>query len=103
MRRNAPKCIWDFGLVWECEIYSRTANKDGRPGLERITGDTVDISEWIEFEFYDLVRYWDNRDDASNDSVGRWLGVSHHVGSALCYWILTKNRDIQDNGTTFHA
>ena len=59
-RKAAPKCVWDYGYVWECEIYSRTAGRDGLTGLERITGDTVDISEWLEFKFYDIVRYWDN-------------------------------------------
>ena len=42
-------------MVWEAEIYSRTAGKDGRTDLEKLTGDTKDISEWLEFEFYDLV------------------------------------------------
>jgi hypothetical protein len=23
--------------------------------------------------------------------LGRWLGVSHHVGSDLCYWIVTDS------------
>jgi hypothetical protein len=59
VRRRIPKCLWDFGIVWECEIYSRTANKHGRTGLEVITGDTIDISKWVDFEFYDLIKYWD--------------------------------------------
>ena len=101
-RRKAPKCVWDYGYVWECEIYSRTAGRDGRTGLERITGDTVDISEWLEFEFYDIVRYWDNRENETKDSVGRWLGVSHHVGSALCYWILTNKGTVISRTTVQH-
>ena len=52
---NIPMRVWDFKMVWEAEIYSRTAGKDGRPSLERLTGDTIDISEWMEFDFYDLV------------------------------------------------
>ena len=47
--------VWDFKMVWEAEIYSRTAGKDGRPYLERLKGDTKDISEWMEFDFYYLV------------------------------------------------
>ena len=54
IRRRIPKKCWDFGIVWEAEIYSRTAGNDGRTAMERITGDTPDISEWLEFEFYDL-------------------------------------------------
>ena len=45
---NIPKRVWDFGMFWEAEIYSLTAVKDGRPSLERLTGDIIDISEWLE-------------------------------------------------------
>ena len=43
--RNTPKGVWDFGMVWEADIYSRASGKDRRPDLERLTGDTMDISE----------------------------------------------------------
>ena len=45
IRRGVLKRCWDFGLVWEAEIYCRTAGKDGRTALERVTGDSIDISE----------------------------------------------------------
>ena len=102
IRRRIPKQLWDFGIVWECEIYSRTANREGTTGMQRLTGDTTDISEWIDFEFYDLVKYWDDRSDENKSSIGRWLGVSHHVGSALCYWILTNKRTIISRTTVQH-
>ena len=60
IKRIAPKHVWDFGMVYKYEILSRTSRgHDGRTGMERITGDTVDISEWTDFEFYDLCWYWD--------------------------------------------
>ena len=62
-RRRVPKRLWDYGLVYEAQIYSRTAGTDGRTGMERLTGDTPDISDWIDFEFYDLVWYRFNQDD----------------------------------------
>ena len=102
VRRRVPSALWDFDLVWECEIYSRTVTKHGRTGLEVLTGDTTDISEWIEFEFYDLVYFWDDRDKEHKPSIGRWLGVSHHVGSALCYWILTEKATIISRTTVQH-
>ena len=64
-RRRIPKCVWDFHIVWEAQIYSRTVHKEHNTPLEALTGDTIDISEWIEFEFYDLVIYWDDRDNES--------------------------------------
>ena len=47
IKRRILKCIWDFGLVWEAEIYSRMAGKDDQPPMERLTGDTIKISEWM--------------------------------------------------------
>jgi hypothetical protein len=28
---------------------------DSRSGYKQVTGETPDISEWLDFEFYDLV------------------------------------------------
>ena len=41
--RRVPKRIWDLGLVWEAEIYSRTAGKYERTPMKRLTGDTINI------------------------------------------------------------
>ena len=90
VQRNIPKMVWDFEMVWKAEIYSRNTGKDGRPSLERLTWDTIDISEWLEFEFYDLVWFWNNHSDDTNPMLGRWLGIPHRVGSDLCYWILSE-------------
>ena len=103
IRRQIPRRCWDFGIVWESEIYCRTAGKDGRTALERITGDTTDISEWLEFEFYDICWYWDNQQDTNEPKIGRWLGVSHRVGSALCYWVLTDKGKILARTTVQHV
>ena len=77
-------------MVWEADKYLRTAGKDGRPSLERLTVDTIDIFEWLEFEFYKLVWFWNKHSDDTNLMLGQWLGVSQRVGSALYYWILSE-------------
>ena len=63
VQRNITKRVREFGMVWKADIYYRTAGKDGHPDLERSTGDKIDISEWLEFEFYDLVWFWNNQSD----------------------------------------
>ena len=89
IKRRSPKCVWDFGMVYKSVIISRISRgHNGRTSMERITVDTVDISEWTDFEFYDLCWYWDKPNDWENSKLGRWLGVSHCIGSSLCYWIL---------------
>ena len=77
-------------MVWKAEIYSCTAVKDGCPALELLTGDTIDIYEWLEFEFYSLVWFWNNQPYDAKPSFRLWIGVSQRVGSAICYWILSE-------------
>ena len=43
-------------MVWEDDISYCTSGKDVIPELERLAGDTTDIYEWLEFEFYD--QFW---------------------------------------------
>jgi len=93
-RRRIPKCVWDFHMIRGAQIYTRAVHKGHSTPLEALTGDTIDISEWTQFEFYDLVVYWDDRDCEEGQSIGRWLRPSHHIGSALCYFILTENATI---------
>ena len=55
-KKAIPKRLWDFGLVWGCETGNMTVSSsryaNGRTGLETITGETPDISEYIDFGFY---------------------------------------------------
>ena len=91
-KRRVPKRLWDYGIVWVSEIMSLTANStfalDGRTPIEQITGETPDISEYLDFSFYDWVWYRDNAGVGDN-MFGRWLGVSHRVGNLMSYWTLT--------------
>jgi hypothetical protein len=92
-KRKVPKRLWDYGIVWVCEIMSLTSNSsfnlDGRTPIEQITGETPDISEYLDFSFYDWVWYRDNAGVGDN-MFGRWLGVSHRIGNLMSFWILTE-------------
>ena len=105
--KSIPTRLWDYGLVYESEILSRTSRgNDGRTGYEELTGKTPDISEWLDFQFYDLVWYQNDEKPSINDEsskLGRWLGVSHRVGSDLCYWILTKAGQVLSCTTVQHV
>jgi hypothetical protein len=56
--------------------------------MEQMTGETPNISEYLDFSFYDWVWYKDNAGLGEN-CIGRWLGVAHRVGNLMSYWILT--------------
>ena len=55
--------------------------------MEALTGETPDISEYLDFGFYDLVWY---KEDAGLGEVqlGQFLDVLHGTGSLMSYWVL---------------
>ena len=83
----------------ESEILTRMARgQDCRTGYEELNGQTEDISEWLDLEFYDLV-YWyarPNKPDVSGDirRLARWLDISHRVGYDMCYWLITESGNL---------
>jgi hypothetical protein len=67
----------------------------GRTLHEMVTGNTPDISEYTDFDWYAPLWYYeDNPFPATRRILGRWLGVAHRVGQALCYWILTNTGQV---------
>ena len=55
-----------------------------------ITGETPDISEYVDFGFYDWVLFCTNS-GLGEPSLGRWIGVSHKIGQLMSYWILPES------------
>ena len=95
-KKKVPKRLRDFGLVYKSELLPRMARvRDRRTGYEEVTWDTTDISECLDFEMYDLVYRIErpNKPDTLDDvrRLGRWLGISHRVGSDMCYWLITDS------------
>ncbi|MGH3055899.1 MAG: hypothetical protein ACRDL7_13075, partial [Gaiellaceae bacterium] len=93
-RTKTPKRLWDFCMTYVCETRCLTAHPfftlHGRTPQEHVTGHTPDISEYTDFEWYQPVWYYDSADFPEEKRIiGRWLGVSHRIGQALCYWILS--------------
>ena len=79
--------LWSYCLVYETDIYNRIwKSKNNQTGWEAVTGNTPDISEYLDFDFYGWVWYWDLGDKKAK--LGRWLGVNRHVGQALSLHIL---------------
>ena len=58
-----------------------------------ITGESVDITEYLDFGFYDWIWFKDNA-GLGETKMGRWLGVSHHVGPLMSFWILTSGSKV---------
>ena len=63
---------------------------EGRTALEILTGETPDITEYLDFGLYDWVLYKQNA-GLGEPCLGRWLGILHRVGPLMSYWILPKS------------
>ncbi len=85
--------LWDFCCGYTVELRNRLARPlpqlHGRTPWEKITGNTPDISEFLEFQWYEPIWYYEpTAFPEERRLIARWIGVAHRVGQAMCYWIL---------------
>ena len=82
LKKKVPKWLWDYGIKWVCEVMQHTASTSrdlsGQTALEQLTGEAPEISEYLDFTFYDWCWYNDN-EWLGEMKLGHWLGVSHRV------------------------
>jgi hypothetical protein len=103
-RKNVPACLWDYAMVHLSKLMNLTARgRNGRTGHEEITGKTPDISEYVDFDFYDWVWYWDTPDRDNSPKLGRWLGPSYRIGAAMCFYILVRNGEVVSRSSVQHV
>ena len=97
MKQGVHHRLWDYGITWVCETNNLSVSSsrytNGRTALEYVTGETPDISEYLDFSFYDYVTFRSNA-GLGEISIGRWLGVSHKVGQLMSYWILPASAKV---------
>ena len=58
--------------------------------LENLTGEIEDISDYLDFVFYDRAWFHENT-GLGERGLGCWIGISHHTGGYMSYWILKAN------------
>jgi hypothetical protein len=96
-KTGAPKRLWDYCTVYQCEIRNLIAHPhfklQGRTPYEIVVGRTPDISEYLDYQWYQTVWYYDQEAQFPEDrrKLGKWIGVAHRVGQALCYYILPES------------
>jgi hypothetical protein len=87
---KTPLRLWDFCALYVAELRCLTTQPlfslHGWTPYELVTGNTPDISEYIAFEWYQPIYYYDRSNfPEDREIIGGWIGVAHNVGQALCY------------------
>ena len=93
--KKAPKRLWCFCAGWYAGVRRLTAldifRLGGRVPAEKRLGNTPDISEYAQFDWYEFVKYNDvGTDDNQHVKYGRVLGPCQTSGTNMCFYILTE-------------
>ena len=90
MRRLWPTKLWDQCIEFEALIRPHTDldiyELQGQVPETLLSGQTADISSFIEHEWYDFVKWFDHGSSLPEPKEvhGRWLGPSMDIGTAMC-------------------
>ena len=104
---QTPEAFWDLCLVHCAAIRSHQAlsirELEGDVPAALITGDTPDISAIAEFGWYDYVWYQNPSalPGTERKELGRYLGLSHDVGDAMCSRIVNFRGRITSRTSVF--
>ena len=99
-RMKSPKPLWDHCLELQAHKRSNTCHDiyelDGEVPETIVSGQTSDISPFIEYEWYEWCMFYDSSVSFPKDKevLGRWLGPSTDVGSAMTYKLLKSNGEV---------
>ena len=105
IKQRSPKKLWDDCLELEGYIRSNTAHDifmlDGEVPETIMSGETSDISQFCEFEWYEWVYFRDAAVSFPEDKLvlGRYLGPSIDIGPALTAKILKQNGQVVHRST----
>lgn len=95
--KNTPIRLIDHALLHVSELRNLTASSilgtKGRTPFEVTFGCSPDISEYVTFEWYEYVWYW-QPNEPQRQQLGRWLGVADHIGNGLTYKIINEKAEV---------
>ena len=88
---GAPEYTWFLALQYLVEVHNYTWSeaKQCIPQTAR-DGHTHDISQFLQFYFWERVLYLDNVDSfpASKERPGYFVGIAKNVGDSLTFKVL---------------
>ena len=93
-KTNCPRALWNYGIPHIAKIMQLTATNaaglNGQTPLGALLGDTPDISQYLDFGWYQLVWYKENA-GLDVQRVGRFLGIANSASNIMSYWILPES------------
>jgi hypothetical protein len=96
-RTGAPENLWFHALSYAAYIKNRVADASlgNKTPTEVAFGETPDISDILQFTFYQPVYYHAPNAPypSTEEKLGRFLGIADSVGDDLTFWILTDDTD----------
>ena len=105
VRAEAPKKIWDDSLEYEAYVRSNTAHDiytlQGEVPELVMSGETSDISQFVELEFYQWVMFRDDPIQFTGDNpvLGRYLGPALYAGTEMIAKIMKENGGVVHRST----
>ena len=64
VRKRVPRKLWDYGYQHFCKTMQHTASYsrrlNGQTSIEKVTDEIPDITELLDFGFYDRCWYREN-------------------------------------------
>ena len=101
-RTNCPRALWNYGLPHFARLMSLTATNanemNGRTPLEKVTGETPDISQYLDFGWYDWVWYKENA-GLDVPRLGRFLGIADSSSNMMTFHVLPESGIVVRAGT----
>ena len=100
LRSGSPKRLWDYSMELAALVRSHIAHDvymlEGEVPETMMTGQTADISNLCEYEWYEWVMFRDALASYPDDplTLGKYLGPAIDVGSAMTYRILKANGQV---------
>jgi hypothetical protein len=87
---NTPDNMWPLCAEFVCLVKNHTApvSLNDRTPMEKRTGQTPDISTFLQFRWWEPVYFLDMN---GTECLGRWAGVAEHVGDELTYIIVNES------------
>ena len=94
-RTDTPEFLWYPCMLYGVYLLNHIAVKglDWRTPIEVTTGENPDISNLIQFQWYEKVHYHGPVASFpdSKEKLGRFVGIAENVGDTLTYKILTED------------